>query len=221
MESKTLTFGFLVVVIAAIVSLSGCVQQEEFVDYVAIREYEGERLSSINDFRENSIEGPQHVDKESYVLKITGLVDNPKSYTYDEVINDLKQYKKVVRLNCVEGWSVTILWEGVLVRDLIEEVNASSNAKVIIFHAYDGYTTSFPIDYILDNNILIAYKMNDVTLPPERGFPFQLVAESKWGYKWIKWITEIELSDDNNYKGYWESRGYSNSGNLNESFFGR
>ncbi len=155
------------------------------------------------------------------MLKITGLVDNPKNYTYDEVINDLQQYKKVVRLDCVEGWSVTILWEGVLVRDLIEEVNASSNATVIIFHAYDGYTTSFPIDYIRDNNILMAYKMNDVTLPPERGFPFQLVAESKWGYKWIKWITEIELSDDNNYKGYWESRGYSNSGNLNESFFGR
>jgi len=221
MESKTLNFGFLVVVIVAIISLSGCFQQEEFVDYVEIREYEGERLSSINDFRENSIEGPQQVDKESHVLKITGLVDNPKNYTYDEVINDLQQYKKVVRLDCVEGWSVTILWEGVLVRDLIEEVNASSNATVIIFHAYDGYTTSFPIDYIRDNNILMAYKMNDVTLPPERGFPFQLVAESKWGYKWIKWITEIELSDDNNYKGYWESRGYSNSGNLNESFFGR
>jgi DMSO/TMAO reductase YedYZ molybdopterin-dependent catalytic subunit len=221
MESKTLPFGFLVVVLVVIVSLSGCVQQEEFADYVEIREYEGERLSSINDFRENSIEGPQHVDKESYVLKITGLVDNPKNYTYDEVINDLQQYKKVVRLNCVEGWSVTILWEGVLVRDLIEEVNASLNATVIIFHAYDGYTTSFPIDYIRDNTILMAYKMNDVTLPPERGFPFQLVAESKWGYKWIKWITEIELSDDNNYKGYWESRGYSTSGNLNESFFGK
>jgi DMSO/TMAO reductase YedYZ molybdopterin-dependent catalytic subunit len=221
MESKTLTLGFSVVVLAAIVSLSGCVQQEEFVDYVEIREYEGERLSSINDFRENSIEGPQHIDKESYVLKITGLVDNPKNYTYDEVINDLQQYKKVVRLNCVEGWSVTILWEGVLVRDLLEEVNASLNATVIIFHAHDGYTTSFPIDYIRDNHILMAYKMNDVTLPPERGFPFQLVAESKWGYKWIKWITEIELSDDKDYKGYWESRGYSTSGTLNENFFGR
>lgn len=221
MESKPLTFGILVVVIAIIISLSGCIQQEEFVDYVEIREYEGEKLSSINEFRENSIEGPQHIDKERYVLKITGLVDNPKNYTYDEIVNDPHQYKKVVRLNCVEGWSVTILWEGVVVRDLIEEANPSSNATVIIFHAYDGYTTSFPIDYILDNNILMAYKMNDVTIPPERGFPFQLVAESKWGYKWIKWITEIELSDDSNYKGYWESRGYSNSGNLNESFFGR
>jgi DMSO/TMAO reductase YedYZ molybdopterin-dependent catalytic subunit len=61
--------------------------------------------------------------------------------------------------------------------------------------------------------------MNNITLPAERGFPFQLVAESKWGYKWIKWVTEIELSDNLNYKGYWESRGYSNNGNLNESFF--
>jgi len=60
--------------------------------------------------------------------------------------------------------------------------------------------------------------MNGVPLPPERGFPFQLIAESKWGYKWIKWITEIELSNDSNYKGYWESRGYSDTGNLDESF---
>jgi DMSO/TMAO reductase YedYZ molybdopterin-dependent catalytic subunit len=65
----------------------------------------------------------------------------------------------------------------------------------------------------------MAYKMNNVTLPPERGFPFQLVAESKWGYKWIKWITTIELSDDSAYRGYWESRGFSNTGNVTESFF--
>lgn len=52
--------------------------------------------------------------------------------------------------------------------------------------------------------------MNGLELPPERGFPFQLVAESKYGYKWIKWITEIELSGDANCEGYWESRGYPN-----------
>ena len=79
-----------------------------------------------------------------------------------------------------------------------------------IFYAYDGYSTSLPLEYIINNNILIAYKMNDVALPAERGFPFQLVAESKYGYKWIKWITEIELSDNVDYKGFWESRGFSN-----------
>jgi DMSO/TMAO reductase YedYZ molybdopterin-dependent catalytic subunit len=187
---------------------------------VEVREYEGVDLSSINAFRENSIRGPQEIDVESYALRITGLVANSTSYTYDEVLSRYQHYKKVVTLDCVEGWSVTILWEGVLVRDLLAEAGSLENAEVVIFHAYDGYTTSLPIDYIMDNNILMAYKMNDVVLPTERGFPFQLVAESKWGYKWIKWITEIELSDDAEYRGYWESRGYSNSADLDEGFFG-
>ena len=185
-----------------------------------IQEYEGVDLSSINAFRENSIKGPQEVDAESYMLGVTGLVANSVSYSYDEVLNRYQHYKKVVTLDCVEGWSVTILWEGVLVRDLLAESDPLAGAETVIFHAYDGYTTSLPLDYIMDNDILMAYKMNDVVLPPERGFPFQLVAESKWGYKWIKWITEIELSDDANYRGYWESRGYSNSADLDESFFG-
>jgi DMSO/TMAO reductase YedYZ molybdopterin-dependent catalytic subunit len=93
------------------------------------------------------------------------------------------------------------------------------NAKVVIFRAYDGYSTSFPLDYIMTRDMLMAYKINDVTIPPERGFPFQLVAESKWGYKWIKWITEIELSDNTSYRGYWESRGYSDSGDLDKGFY--
>jgi len=54
--------------------------------------------------------------------------------------------------------------------------------------------------------------MNGLTLSAERGFPFQVVAESKWGYKWVKWVTEIELSVDEHYRGYWESRGYNNNG---------
>lgn len=198
---------------------TGCCTTEGLAP-VEVREYEGVDLSSINAFRENSIKGPQEIDVESYTLKITGLVTNSTSYTYDEVVNRYQHYKKVVTLDCVEGWSVTILWEGLLVRDLLAEAEPLANAEVLIFHAYDGYTTSLPIDYIMDNDILMAYKMNDVILPPERGFPFQLVAESKWGYKWIKWITEIELSADASYRGYWESRGYSNSADLDGSFFG-
>jgi DMSO/TMAO reductase YedYZ molybdopterin-dependent catalytic subunit len=188
---------------------------------VEVREYQGENLSSVTDFRENSIKGPQHVDIESYELKVSGLVEDPNAYTYDEVINNHQSYEKVVTLNCVEGWSVKILWQGLLVKDLLAEAKPLPDARVVIFHAYDGYTTSLPLEYITDNDILIAYKMNDVVLPPERGFPFELVAESKWGYKWIKWITEIELSDDVNYRGFWEQRGYSNSGDLDKGFFER
>jgi len=199
----------------------GAIDETNELKSVEVRDYQGEKLSSINDFRENSIKGPQQVDVESYRLKVSGLVENLKTYTYNEVINNHQSYEKVVTLDCVEGWSVIILWKGLLVEDLLAEAKPLPSARVVIFHAYDGYTTSLPIEYIMSNDIIMAYKMNDVTIPPERGFPFELVAESKWGYKWIKWITEIELSDDVNYKGYWEERGCSNSGDLDKGFFER
>ncbi len=182
--------------------------------------YQGKDLSSIDDFRENSIAGPQQVDLESYRMSITGLVENPRQYSYHEILDGYNSYRKVVTLDCVEGWAVTILWEGVLVKDILAEAGPLPESVVVIFHAHDGYTTSLPLDYIIDNDIMMAYRMNDITLPAERGFPFQLVAESKWGYKWIKWITEMELSDDAEYRGFWESRGYSNKADLDDYFFG-
>ena len=197
---------------------TGGVVPEE-LQTVEVREYEGKNLSSVNDFRENSIKGPQYVDIATYELEVTGLVEKPLTFTYEEVLEGYKHYEKVVRLDCVEGWSANILWEGMLVRDILKDAGVLPETKTVIFHAYDGYTTSFPIDYIMDNDIIMAYKMNEITMPPERGYPFQLVAESKWGYKWIKWITKIELSDDEHHRGYWESRGYSNDADLDEGFF--
>ncbi len=205
---------------ALLLALGGC-PSAGVLNPAEVREYEGEDLSSVKDFRENSIKGPQYVDIENYQLEITGLVENPMSYSYDEVIEGYQNYKKAVTLYCVEGWDTTILWEGVLVSDLLAEAGPLPGAQVVIFHAYDGYTTSLPLDYIIDNDILMAYKMNEIVMPPERGFPFELVAESKWGYKWIKWVTAIELSDDVNYRGYWEDRGFSNTADLDEGFLGR
>ncbi|MBN1431805.1 MAG: molybdopterin-dependent oxidoreductase [Methanomicrobiaceae archaeon] len=186
---------------------------------VEIKEYEGERLSSIVDFRENSIKGPQYISPDDYRLTVTGKVNRTIEYTYEDVLSHFNHYSKVITLYCVEGWDVKLLWKGILVKDLLNESKPDLLADTIIFIAHDGYSTSFPLNYITENDILLAYEMNGVILPPERGFPFQLVAEDKWGYKWIKWVTRIELSNESDYRGYWERRGYSNSGNLNENFF--
>jgi DMSO/TMAO reductase YedYZ molybdopterin-dependent catalytic subunit len=187
---------------------------------VEVRSYQGQDLSSINDFRENSINGPQNVNISGYRLTISGLTNRTTEYTYEDILNNYTHTSKVVTLFCVEGWDSTILWEGVLVRDLIQNAGIDPRANTVIFTAHDGYTTSFPLEYLMKRDIIMAYKMNNVTLPAERGYPFQLVAEEKWGYKWIKWIEKIQLSDDPKYRGFWEQRGYSNTGDLRNNFFG-
>ena len=222
-RSNSLVFVTIIILVASAYGVNSYFKSRGAVqlDSVEIREYRGEKLGSIEGFRENSIRGPQIIDPEDYRLSVTGLVENPRDYAYGEVLEGFEASEKVVTIHCVEGWSVKILWEGVRVMDLLEEAGASETANTVIFHAYDGYTSSLPIDFIASRDIMMAYEMNGVTLPPERGFPFQLVAEDKWGYKWVKWITQIEVSEDEGYKGYWESRGYSNNADLDRSFFER
>jgi DMSO/TMAO reductase YedYZ molybdopterin-dependent catalytic subunit len=90
-----------------------------------------------------------------------------------------------------------------------------SGASYVLFSSADGYSTTLPLDYLRQNRILLAYGLNDLTLPPDRGFPLQLVAKNKYGYKWAKWITSIEVTDKD-IRGYWESRGYSDSANVGQ-----
>ena len=158
-----------------------------------------------------AIAGTQNINKATYHLAITGLVNNTINYNYDEIVNNFTSTLQVATLPCVEGWSVTLLWQGVPITDLLQQAGVSSNATTLIFLAYDGYSTSLPLDYVKQNNITIAYKMNNVTLTAQTGWPFFLVAQNQYGYKWIEWLTEINVSNDSSYLGYWESRGYPNN----------
>ncbi len=174
-----------------------------------INEYNGIKLDPSVGPRDNSINGIQHVDITNYVLKVTGLVKTSVSLTYNDVLM-LTPYEKLITLNCVEGWHATILWKGTLLSDIIKLAGADIRANTVIFHSIDGYTTSLPLQLILDKKMILAYSSNKITLPPALGYPFIVVAEDKAGYKWARWVTEIELSDNANYKGYWEQRGYPN-----------
>jgi DMSO/TMAO reductase YedYZ molybdopterin-dependent catalytic subunit len=178
-----------------------------------LREYNGVHLDPAIAPVENSISGVQHVDIASYKLLVDGHVQTPLSLTYDQV-TAMPSQSKVVTLQCVEGWNVTILWKGVLLSDLLNQAGIQPDAKTVIFHAADGYTTSLPLQEILDGKLMLGYGANGLPLPAEMGYPFIFVAEGKWGYKWARWVTRIELSTDTDYKGYWENSGYSNEGNV-------
>jgi DMSO/TMAO reductase YedYZ molybdopterin-dependent catalytic subunit len=188
-------------------------EADDSIEEVEINEYEGEKLGSIDDFRENSIKGIQEIDIDKYRLLIDGLVDEEKTYSYSE-LQEKNHIKKLITLNCVTGWSVKALWEGIPLVELLDELNINKEANTLIFYSPDGYSTSLPISYIQENNIIIADKVNDIQLPPRQGFPFQLIAEEKYGYKWRRWIERIEISSNSDYEGYWEAKGYSNSAEI-------
>ena len=212
MKTKIIT---LILVSILIFSFQITIFAQDEVEEVEINEYKGEKLGSIDDFRENSIKGIQEVDIEEYRLVVEGLVENRQEYKYS-TLQEKNHIKKLVTLNCVTGWSVKALWEGIPLTEIFNDVKVKDEANTVIFYSPDGYSTSLPLSFIKENNIIIADKVNDVQLPPRQGFPFQLVAEQKFGYKWIRWVNRIELSSDSEFRGYWESRGYSNSANIDE-----
>ena len=178
---------------------------------VEATEFLGTKLTPIREQNNNALSGTQHIDKASYVLTIDGLVDNPMTLTYEDLLG-FNQQSKLMPLNCVEGWSFTAKWTGPSLADLLTLAKVRPGALIAIFYTKDvpaGYS-SLDLSYIFSRNIILGFKLNDISLPDNRGFPFQVVAESKYGYKWSKWITRIEISDNANFRGYWEKAGYNN-----------
>jgi len=195
-----------------LILISGCLSRQDDGNETEATEYMGIKLTPISEQRNNAIKGTRIIDKDAYRLQIDGMVEKPINLTYDQITN-YTPVSKVVTLNCVEGWSFTAKWTGVPVKTLLDGAGITENTTYVIFYSADGYSTAHDLDYLIDNDIMLAYRINDLTLPHDRGFPFQLVAEGKYGYKWAKWIDHIELVNAS-YKGYWESRGYNNKGDF-------
>jgi DMSO/TMAO reductase YedYZ molybdopterin-dependent catalytic subunit len=177
-----------------------------------IREYQGKPLDPYDRAYDNSIKGPQQVDSQQYRLEVTGLVHTPQSLTYQEVLA-LPKVKRAITLHCVEGWSEHLLFEGVRLADVLALAKPRPGVRTVIFYAADGYSSSLTYDDATRLDVMLAAKINGKVLDDKRGFPFQVVAESKWGYKWVKWVNRIELSKDP-YKGFWEQRGYDNEADV-------
>lgn len=198
--------------LCVVIMISGCISRQDDGNETEATEYLGIKLTPISEQGNNAIKGTRFIDKDTYRLQIDGMVERPANLTYAQITN-YTPASKVVTLNCVEGWSFTAKWTGVPVKTLLDGTGIKENATYVIFYSADGYSTAHDLNYLIDNNIMLAYKLNDLTLPPDRGFPLQLVAEGKYGYKWAKWIDHIELVNSS-YKGYWETRGYNNKGDF-------
>ncbi|MEM2742359.1 MAG: molybdopterin-dependent oxidoreductase [Nitrososphaeria archaeon] len=155
-----------------------------------------------------SLEMPKELD-------IEGLVENPLKISYDE-LRSFPQVWEIVELWCVEGYRVIKFnWTGVPLIYLLSKAKVKDNAKEVLFYASDGFTSSITLREAFDPTVILALEANGTILSEMVGREggYRIILPCRWGYKWVAYISRIEVIDYD-YKGLWESLGYSDEGRM-------
>ncbi|NPB08301.1 MAG: sulfite oxidase-like oxidoreductase [Aquificae bacterium] len=146
-------------------------------------------------------------DMEKYRFRVWGEVEEPLELTYEEILS-LPSVELVADFHCVTGWSVKeIHWEGVQTREILKRVKPKNTAAYVLVHCLEGYTTSLPLEYLWEEDSLLAYKMYGKPIPRRHGYPLRLVVPKLYAWKSAKYVWGIEILD-RLVPGYWEVRGY-------------
>jgi len=153
-------------------------------------------------------------DPEAYRLRIWGLVERETSLTLGHV-KALPTVESDAPLQCVVGWEDRAQWRGVPVQQLLALASPRPEATHVVFRDDRTFSSSLSMEYIRSGKPLLAYELNGEELPSVHGWPLRLVAPDKWGYKWVKWVAEIELTD-RGYEGTYEGMGFSLDGDLDK-----
>lgn len=160
-----------------------------------------------------SFDGTPEVNISGYRLAVYGLVDHQLNLSYQDVLAMNSSTEKET-IRCVTGPSGTAVWDGVRLGAVLERAGISSGAQKVIFYGLDGYSTSLKVSDAIRSEVIIAYGMNNESLPPDQGYPLRMVVPGEWGYKWAKWVYAIEVVDYD-YRGYWEGRGWADDATIN------
>lgn len=150
-------------------------------------------------------------------LVVDGLVQRPRTFDL-KALTDLTGVERIRDFECVTGWKVDdVAWRGILVRDLVAGARPLSSASHLTFHSRDGvYTDSLTMAQAAADDTMIALEMNGRPLPLRHGGPARLVVPTMYGYKSVKWVGRIELTD-HEHVGYWEQRGYARDARIDTS----
>lgn len=151
---------------------------------------------------------------EPWKLEIGGEVENPFTLDYDQLFTQFPLEERIYRFRCVEAWSMVVPWIGFELNKLLAKAKPTSKAKYVVFHTlYDpeqmpGQKNRFfggGIDYPYVEALTIPEAMHSLTLmsvglygkalPPQNGAPIRLVVPWKYGFKSIKSIVKITLSE--------------------------
>ncbi len=171
-----------------------------------------EPITPNDEFPVISIDGTPAIDPSSYRLAVNGTVQNDLDLTLDE-LKAMPPVTVTAELRSVSGPEGRARWTGVPLRTVLDMAVLDSSSQDVVFYSADEYSTSLTVEDASAADVLICYEMNGEPLPPDQGFPIRIVAPGHWGYKWGKWVTNIEVVDYD-HRGYWESRGWSDNARM-------
>jgi DMSO/TMAO reductase YedYZ molybdopterin-dependent catalytic subunit len=157
---------------------------------------------------------------DAYRLEVGGLVEKPARLSLSE-LRAMPSRTQITRHDCVEGWSAIGKWKGARLAALLEAVQPKPRARFVVFHCADPkesdgtspYYESIDMEDAFHPQTILAYELNDRTLPIPNGAPLRLRVERQLGYKHAKYVMRIELVESfdrirGGKGGYWEDQGY-------------
>jgi DMSO/TMAO reductase YedYZ molybdopterin-dependent catalytic subunit len=147
------------------------------------------------------------VDPATWKLEISGLVDNKKPWTLDE-LHALPAVSQITRHVCVEGWSAIGSWQGAVLSDFLKRIGADTRAKYVWFKCAEGYTNTIDMPSALHPQTQMAFKFDHKILPRAYGFPMKIRIPTKLGFKNPKYVVAMEVTNVDK-GGYWENQGYN------------
>ncbi len=146
-------------------------------------------------------------DGEHWDMEVSGLVEEPFTLTYQELL-DLPRVTVDADMHCVTGWTtLDNTWEGVSFRTIVERAKPTDEAKWVIAHGANGYTSDLSFEAMNDDDVLLAWRNHGEDLTAEHGWPLRLVVPKRYAWKSAKWLTGLEFTAKNS-RGFWEVRGY-------------
>ena len=150
-----------------------------------------------------------NTDLATWDFRVFGEVENPITLTWDELAA-LPKTENVQDIHCVTRWSrFDARFGGVHWRELAKLVRPKPSAHFVIAHSEQGYTANVPIEFLEDDNALLATEADGEPLTPEHGWPLRLVIPGKYFWKSAKWLRGVELRATDE-PGFWERYGYHN-----------
>ena len=146
-------------------------------------------------------------DPERWRLVVTGRVRHRLDLDL-AALRELGEVTVTSDLHCVTGWSrLDNAWTGVRVADLLARAEPRSEATHAVVAGHPAYTANLDLEALRADDVLVAWAHDGRALDVDHGGPLRLVVPARYGWKSVKWVTEIRLID-RDVPGYWEERGY-------------